>query len=81
MDEMSNKHLSATAGDTIADNLERLLIRVIRRHPALYNRTHMHYNRTLYPDAHQTAWRQVSKELRLEENSCKSLYVFKLVLL
>lgn len=66
--------ISSIPSTDTADNLERLLIQVVRRHPILYNRSHKLQNSALHPIAHQDAWGRIAAELRLDVASCKTLW-------
>lgn len=74
-DTNSSAAAAATvATNSITDDLERLLISVVRRHPILYNRSHKFHNRIAHPAAHEETWRIIAAVMRLEESSCKSLW-------
>lgn len=58
----------------IAEGMEGLLADAIRKHPVLYAKPSNMKLKTERPEKESDAWNQISDELNLEVESCKSLW-------
>lgn len=51
-----------------------LMAKIIEKYPILYDKEHKHRFQSAYPREHEAAWSQISDELNLDVESCKSLW-------
>lgn len=58
----------------IAEGMEGLLANAIRKHPVLYAKGNHIRNKSMRPEKESDAWNQISDDLSLEVESCKSLW-------
>lgn len=58
----------------IAEGLELNLADAIRKYPIIYDRTHKYSNPITNAIRHKATWEQISDEVNLEVESCKTLW-------
>lgn len=58
----------------VAEGMESFLIECVRRHPIIYSKDDKYRSHILYSQKLDEAWNEISDELNVEVESCKTLW-------